>query len=318
MTKILFIYKYDHAYNVDFWLHENFMNACNQIEGVHAFVYGPRMHEIKANRCPLTFSRNHSMKTIEDVFKPDMIICNTKSRMFSYYDPHGEKTVADDCILPKDFKYSKLPKIMLEEDYHYEKNDSWYKEMNFSLILQRHKSQALREEHVKMRWLPFSVDTNSFTPFTERQRHNRICFAGSMSPAYPDRIAATKKLKEHKLIDVFCGREKIGESYVQCLKDYSVHLNGASAYDITAAKVFEITASESVLFTNSFTGLEDLFSSDSYVLWNENNVVDKAKELLNNRDLAFRIAHNGYKETKAKHNHHVRIKEMLQLIKENV
>jgi spore maturation protein CgeB len=318
VTNILFIYKYDHAYNIDFWLHENFMHACNQVKRVNAFVYGPRMHENPSNKCPLHFSRTHTMQTLQDVFKPDLIICNTKSRMFAYYDPHGEIVKADNCILPKDFKDSKIPKIMLEEDYHYEKDDDWYSEMGFSLILQRHKSQSIREQKVKMRWLPFSVDTTSFTPFTDKDRINKVAFAGSMSRAYLDRIDACNQLTAHSLIDVYGAREKSGDNYVKCLKEYTVHLNGASNYDITAAKVFEITASGSVLFTNQFSGLEELFSKDSYVLWNKDNIIEKANELLNDKDKIISISENGYKETLKKHNHSIRTQEMIKIIEENI
>ena len=167
-----------------------------------------------------------------------------------------------------------------------------------------------------MEWLPFSVDTNVFKS-TDQNRINKICFSGSMTGPYPDRIFATGKLKPLGLIDVFSNKEKIGNNYVECLRQYVSHLSGASSVDITAAKNFEIMSSGSVLFTNNFTGLKDLFPDNLYVEWNEDNIVDKANYIINNPQEMKIKARDGMLYIREHHTHEKRIEQMLEIIKKD-
>lgn len=315
--KILWFYKYDHAYNMDFWLHEGFMQACDRFPGVESFIYGPRMHEVPENGCKVKYDSNYSIHELTNIFKPDVIICNTKSRMFDYYSPPSRGNEARGCILPKDFKTCKVPTILLEEDYHYEIDDTWYQETGFDLILQRHCSQVARENKVKMKWLPFSVDLDIFKP-QNRNRQNKVGFAGSITFPYPDRIFAVAELKKHGLIDAFISREKIGNNYIDFLQDYQVYLSGASAYNITAAKNFEIMASGGVLLTNNFTGLTDLFPKDCYVLWDEKTLISNTKKLLTEKAFRDNIVDKALKVINEKHSHFIRIQELINIIKENL
>jgi spore maturation protein CgeB len=315
--KILFFYKYDEGYNMDFWLHEGFMRSVSMYPDVKSDMYGPKLSRLPENNCRLKYAPGYTMEQVEDFFKPDVIILNTKSRMYEYYSPPTGGNQMRGEILPRGFRESKTPKVILEEDYHYELNDDWYKEVGISLILQRHKSQSLRQDKVKMLWFPFSVDTETFSP-SDKERINKICFTGSMTSPYADRIHACDKLKEENLIDVFCKKEKVGANYVQNLKEYISHLNGASIYDITAAKVFEIASSGSILFTNHFTGLEDLFPNDLYVKWDNDNVAEKARYILNNPEEMKIMSQKMVNYTKENHSHFKRTEQLIKILKENL
>lgn len=315
--KILWIYAYDPHYDMDDWFHLKFAKAISEYPNVELFLYGYQCHLKNPELVNLLWDKNITMKDIKCIYgNIDVIILNTKSRMFKYYNPFTK--IAKDCFLPKDFNSCKIPKIVIEEDYHWEKNDNWYKEVGVDLILQRHKSQVTRPKQVKSLWFPFSVDTNIFKPNTNIIRQNKICYSGSLTSPYIDRKEACEKLKQFELIDIFGSREKINNDYITCLQSYVSHLSGATTVDITAAKNFEIMSSGSVLLTNYFTGIEDLFDNNSYVLFNKDNIVDKAMRILNNSDYRKEIASNGINCILKNHTNEIRIKQLIDIIKKEL
>ena len=163
--KILWLYLYNPDVNYDHWFHADFAKAISEYPGVELKCYGFEM-EKKYPEMSIPYDENKLFSDIKREFDFDIIISNTKSRMFKYYTPpvlHIEER--RNCWLPIDFpKWNKTPKISLEEDYHYEVSDSWYVENNVDLLLQRHWSQAQRKETIKKIWFPFSVDNRVFSP----------------------------------------------------------------------------------------------------------------------------------------------------------
>jgi hypothetical protein len=313
--KILWFYQYLDSYEFDNWLHLKFVESLKAYPGVEVLVYGPGISDGYPHLTTLPYDPKISADDIKRHFNFDAIILNTKSRMFAHYDPH--KRIARNEWLPTKWSLMDVPKIMIEEDYHYEQDDSWYRENRIELILQRHYSQSQRQQTVPMKWFPFSVDTGVFSPATY-SRNNKICFAGSTNrDVYKYRYNACEILKRANLIDVFANGTKHGAGYVRVLKDYVSHLSCSSTYMLTPAKMFEIMASGSVLLTNENNDLELLFPKGSYCTYKPDNhsIVGVARSILNDKDMREEIVKNGLEAIRTRHSHQVRINELLGIIK---
>lgn len=333
MIRIIWLYKYFKEYNFDHWLHMDFARAIKNTEGVDLIGYGHDLQEGYPDLAPIKYDKNISMDDLKKEFDFDIIILNTKSRMFLNYLPprkYNDKRlgteIREECWLPKDFvQYKKAPKIVIEEDFHWEDNDNWYVENDINLILQRHYTQSLRTLKINSKWFPFSVDTNVFKSNPNMARNKKICFVGCDAPdCYPHRSTVSNILKSLKMLDKAggLGRKQVDDNYVKCLQSYICHLNGSSAVEVTAAKMFEIVASGSLLFTNkpkdyaTGYGLEKLFPEDAYCTYNEDysDLIEKAKKIINDETYVKETVERGLKCIKEKHTHPVRIKELLDII----
>lgn len=316
--RILFLYRFIKEYDFDHYLHMSFVKALSKIsKDIKIFSYGPGLRQAYPETTLFEYNPRLSFETLYEMLHFDLIIFMTKSRCFTYYNP--KKDEAQGCWLPTDTaKFNKVPKIVLEEDYHYEKNDFWYREMGISLILQRHKSQVLRKQEVPMAWLPFSVDPLTFKD-NGLNRENKIAFIGNNADeAYVYRKNAITNLVNANLGANYAGSKKVNNDYLEVLQKYIGYISCGSIYDITAAKNFEIMASGGILFTNSFLGIDYLFPNNSYVSYSNDasDIVQKAKNLLNNVYQQKEIRELAQKVIKTRHTHEIRLTEMLNIIKE--
>lgn len=222
--------------------------------------------------------------------------------------------------LPKDFKDINVPKIVIEGDYHNKKNHNWYLNLHVDLILHRHFSNvknAQKDLPIKSLWLPCSIDNNIFKPNLEIERINTICAVGEINnTVYEYRIGALKILKENNLI--IRKRLTVEEKYITCLQSYISHLSGSSTYHLDIAKMFEIMASGSVLFTNEAkeSNLKVLFPNDSYCTYKEDysDLVVNAKKIINEPDYRKYIIDNGIKCIAENHIHSIRVKQLIDII----
>ena len=117
------------------------------------------------------------------------------------------------------------------------------------------------------------------------------------------------------LVEGFLDRLKVGDSYVKSLQQYVSHISCGSVYEITPAKSFEIMASGSVLFTNRFQGIGELFPEDCYCSY-ENDMSDveqKARMILSDTDYVKETVKKAKSCIISKHSHKIR---SLQLMKE--
>lgn len=328
--KILWLYQHMAGYNFDHHLHMSFAQVVNQYPGVELKAYGP---EISNNYPSLSLLKHQHSITLSDIYKLfqfDVVIVNTKSRCFAYYNPRTKR--AEGCWLPPDFAtWANTPKVMIEEDYHYEEDDAWYKDMQFDLILHRHYSQSLRPHTVPCRFLPFSVDTDVFNPWRTQCQHkgltltlpslriNKIAFVGNDADrAYIYRRTATTKLIDQQLGVTYSGSKKVDGEYIQVLRQYLGYTSCGSTYHICAAKNLEIMASGGVLITNKFKGIELLFPEDTYCSYGDDcsDIVTKVRHLLNDQAYAADLVNKGLRLVRNKHSHNIRIKELLDIIGE--
>jgi spore maturation protein CgeB len=288
--------------------------------GYDIVAYGPGLQEEYSDIAPIAYVPPSRMTwdILLDQIQPDVAILNTRSRAWDYYNPFtGEMR---GCWLPRGFESKRIPKVLIDEDSHYEKDDNWVFESNFQLTFQRHYSQAIRKDwKVKTLWLPFSVNIDVFKPDPSISRINKVCFTGSMTGPYSDRIRAIEALQKEGLIDVFPTRVKVGQEYVKTLQSYSICLSGASDYNICAAKNFEIVASGSVLLTNYFSGMEKLFDTRFIVEYGTYDVVQIAKIVLDGSQKEWeRVTASGIDHIKRYHTDEIRTKQMIDILKKEL
>lgn len=320
--KILFLYRYVKDYDFDNWLHMKFIEYMKNSKIIDVVAYGPSLHEAYSSVTPIEYNPDLTLEELHSELKFDFVMCMTKSRMFHYYNPHTD--IAKDCWLPRDFdKFKKTPKLVLEEDYHYEKSDKWYKEVGINLILQRHYNSYVRgigQETVPMQWFPFSVDTTVFKSNPNKARIKKIGFAGTCNGAYPERQYMTELLRRNNVLEGFFRKEKIGSAYIDFLQSYTMILSGLSAYNITPAKMFEIIASGAILVTNDDGHLDKLFPTECIVKYRSDSssqmstFINHVKELLEDNNKINRMMTKGIECIHTRHSHDVRIKELVQIL----
>lgn len=319
--KILWIYSFDPLYDWDNFLHMKYVQYLSTHPGLEVVAYGPRMHEGYGELTKLEYDKNILLKDIQVEFKFDVVIANTKSRMFGYYSPFTKR--AEEYWVPEDFKNYDVPKVMIEEDYHYEPDDTWYKEAGFDVVFQRHYRNWLRAINEKPNlpqvWLPFSVDTDTFKPDPKIDRIKKLCLAASSTPqVYVCRRGAFETLSAFGLAEGFTTQHWKGSSYIRCLQSYISHICCSSIYHVTPAKIFEIMASGSILFTNQGKyGLQHLFPQDAYVSYKEDltNTQEMANKIIHDsvfRDHTVKTARN---TILSRHTHYIRTTELLNAIR---
>jgi len=324
-VKILWLYKYDSAYNFDHWFHMDMVKAIRK-EGHDCWAYGPKIDIGYASLALTSYNQFITMEDLHSSFQFDIAIVVTQSRMFSYYRPALVQPIQPErkegCWLPKDFSTWPGKKVVLEEDYHYEDNNNWYQEMNIDLVLQRHYSNVDRfysndNQGIKCLWHPFSVDESIFKP-SNQERIQKLCLVGSsVERIYPLRVKTDKILKPQGLLD-HPGRLLDGE-YVKCLQSYVGHLSCSSIFNITPAKMFEIMSSGSVLLTEEGEeyGLKELFPKDCYVTYKRDgsDLLDRATKILNDRQWREDLTKRGRECILEKHTHSKRITQMVNIFK---
>jgi len=328
MIKILWIYKYDPRYNFDHHLHMDVAEDLNNFSNVKVIAYGKGLHESNPRLCPFSYREDMTLLALYNAIKFDLIIVNTKSRCFDYYCPplvigntEGERRKGE--LLPSDFStFNKTPKIMIEEDYHYEVSDDWYKEKGFNLILQRHYSNFIKGKEMKSgiehRFFPFSVDINKFYD-KKLSRINKITYVGSLSEAYySDRLQALRKLSAYGLLQRDTEKHIVDNCYIDNLNKYVGHLSGQSNFFINPAKNLEIISSGSLLISNNHSkaGLEYILPNDCYISYDDtsSDIVSKVQYILNNSDKRLEIVEKATKYVRENHNHQIRHQQLLDII----
>ena len=314
----------------DDWLHTRF--AFELKKSVDAlFFYAPHMHEKIPEHTPIQYSPGILMKDIIKELDIDTIILNTRAAAYHVYYPKlifSERDEGELC-LPKDFKDVDCLKICIEEDFQYETDDRWHRDFGFKAVLQKHYVHTLKKDtHLPSIFFPFSVDTNVFKQ-VNIIRTAKIGFAGTLGTGnegsngsvYKPREMAIKEIGTlDRLAPLVSGNffRIAGDKYINYLQQYMGYLSCGSIYNLTPAKMLEIMASGGVVFTNKTIGLDKLFPEDAYLTYAENGVdiKDKLNLLFDNKEYRDRTIASGLKCVKERHSHEIRIKELLEIIKQ--
>lgn len=324
--KILWFYRYIPQYNFDHFLHMDIAEQMAKMDGVELKCYGHRLHESNPRICLTPWRDDVTMDELYEKFKFDTIIICTKSRMFLDYLPknamgntRGE--IRSGEWLPKDFNsFDKARKVVWEEDYHYEADDSWYKEVGIDIVFQRHYVNVdygnSFNSGVRHMFLPFSVDTKLFCD-RNQFRTNMITYTGSVNNMYyTDRTMAVAMLKQRSLITKDSPKRKENQDYVNDLNNYVCHLSGQSAYYILPAKIFEIASSGSLLLTtaNPKTGMDLVFPENTYIKFADDcsDLISKADFILSNRNEVKAITERAKKHILENHTHEIRTRQFIE------
>lgn len=325
---ILWLYKFDPKAHVDRWFHMDFVRDLKKHTKSNIYAYGPGLEIEYRDLVPALYSKDTTLHSLIEAYDIDVVILNTKSRMFEVYLPtlawsNQKGEIREGCWLPPDFNDVKIPKVMIEEDYHYEPLDDWYQEVGIDLMLNRHyknNKECQRRGNLKAKWLPLSVDETIFCPNDDIQRHSKVSLVGScFSNVYPHRSAAYPMLIDNSLLD-FYEHKVVGSAYVLNLQSYVSHLCGSSVYDITPAKMFEIMASGSILFTNKSEdyGLQQLFPDNAYCTYKEDysDVINVAAKICSDLDLQSMISGEGINCIRERHTNRIRANELIEILQE--
>lgn len=326
--RILWLYKYMTNCDYDHHLHMSYAKFLASYPGITLKAYGPDLHLGYPLVTLKKYNKDITLNDIYNEYKFDVVIVNTKSRCFDFYSPRLNR--AEGCWLPIDFSsWNKTPKIDIEEDGHYETDFTWFKTMNFDLILNRHYSQSLRDMIVPNKFFPFSVDLAYFNPWKTETTHNgkvisvpftrekKIVMVGnSADGAYICRRLAIEKLAQHHIGINYTGSNKRDGEYLNLLRQYVGYVSCGSTYEICAAKNLEIMASGGVLLTNKFLGIDLLFPEDSYCEYkpDHSDILKQANKVLNDTDYVIKTVRSARETIYYKHSHDVRTRELLTIL----
>ncbi len=315
--KILWLSNYRRAWNFNHWFHYDFAEIIAEQPGIELKSYGRNM-SIGYPKYDLQPLRpNTTIEQLRKKFNFDVIIMDGKARMI--LNQKTEKT-----WLPINFDKINVPKILIEGDYHNYKLKQWYINRGVNIILHRHKNNTklgkIDLPQIKHIWFPCSVDTKLFKPNSEIEREKILCFIGGKNICYIYRNKVIKTLKGNNLIKVYPKRIG-GQKYIEILQSFISHVSGSSKFNIDTAKMFEIMACGSVLFTDESDehGLKDLFDKGSYVTYKRDfsDLLVKANKIINDSDYRAKITKKAVKCINERHTHTIRAQQLLTIIKEN-
>lgn len=159
-------------------------------------------------------------------------------------------------------------------------------------------------------WFPNAYPDDVINPIADIIKINDIGFCGNLG----NRIDWVMHLHKFNIKqDVFV----IGDSMVRAINSYKIHFNRNISNDINY-RTFETTGCKTLLLTNYTPGLEKLFNigQEIVVYDNINDLEEKIKFLLNNKQQRKQIEECGYSRAKKYHTYDIRSKTLIDIITE--
>jgi len=186
---------------------------------------------------------------------------------------------------------------------------------NFDYIFAAHKDavEKFKEVHPKVFWLPLAADPDIHKRYDEEQIYD-VAYIGSLNPkTYKKRIELIERLsKEFNVIarhGVYLDdlAKIYGKSKLVLNKSLNKELN---------MRVFEALSCGRCLVTDKISdGMEDLFKDRKHlVLYEDSNLQELVRYLLENEEEREKIAHNGQKEVYNYHTYFHRASFILDAI----
>jgi glycosyltransferase involved in cell wall biosynthesis len=111
----------------------------------------------------------------------------------------------------------------------------------------------------------------------------------------------------------------IGDDMVKSINSYKIHLNCNISDDINY-RTFETLGCKTFLLTNYTPGLEKIFEIGKELVVYENleDLDNKVKYYLENKEERNKIAEAGYNRVKSEHTYFERSKKLIEIINENI
>jgi len=331
MINILWLYGSIPKFDViNHWYHADFAKVLSKMPNINLMLYGFGMEKLYPNMTKTPYDAKMTGKDIKKEFNFDVIIMDNKQRFLDRAQPSINPRTF--WLTPSFFNgLGETPKIMLEGDYHQHVMRAnlsspeldWYVDRQVDLLLVRHLDNLkhAKNSSIPMMWLPCSVNNTIFKPNLEIERINKICLISGYGLAtYKYRTLAGKILSSTDLVDIYQKRF-IGEDYITCLQQYMSHISGSSGSCrnyITAAKMFEIMASGSLLLTDKGDeyGLKELFPGSSYCTYKRDgsDIITKSELIINEPAYRKFVTNRAIECISKKHTHEIRANELLDII----
>ena len=313
--KILWLYRYTPHRHYNHWFHTDFARVISEDPNIALKFYGWDMQKREdwADLLLMPYNERLTMSDLKKEFDYNVVILDCYNRAYT-------SVALTRMWLPPDFKDINVPKIVIEGDYHNQKDPKWYLNLNIDLIIHRHYSNVIRAKEdlsIQSIWLPCSIDNNIFKSNSDIQRVNKFCFAGEgTSGVYEYRRRASKILKlNNMLVTMSLIRE---EEYIKCLQSYISHVSCSSVFDLDIAKSFEIMSSGSVLYTDKCdaNGFKELFPENSYCTYKRNfsDLLKNAEKIMNEPEYRKHLITNAMKCIAEKHTHQIRAEQLIETI----
>ena len=161
-------------------------------------------------------------------------------------------------------------------------------------------------------WLPLAADQKVHRPWPVPETFD-LGICSSLSPV-PDR--RSRRLARLEIHFSLGRRRAFLEEMSKFLSGARVLFNSAVKDDLNM-RVFESMAIGKCLLTDPVPGLSDLFIPDvDLVLYDDSDLVDKARFLLDHPEIREKIAASGRKKTLARHTYRHRARSVVRILAE--
>jgi len=225
----------------------------------------------------------------------------------------------------------KIPKAAMLEDQHSSNNLAQVQDMirDNWIVLHRYKFKKFHTDlhnYLKCIWFPHSVNVNIFRDYKYKKEYD-ILQTGAIYKVYETRNFMINKFKDDPRYKIIERPKENTKVQWPTRRDYSKELNKAymniccgSVYQYPVMKYFEIPASNSVIFGDWFDELGDL-GFERYVSMlpiDKTDINTQVDILLKNKDKLLEIASNGYNLIHERHTNEIRVKELIQIVKDEI
>ena len=181
---------------------------------------------------------------------------------------------------------------------------------NFQIVLNAIESHSKFFKKQKCYYLPNAYPDNLIYPKPEIKKIHDIGFCGNYVNRR-DWIDSIPNIKN----DIFV----IGDDMVNAINSYKIHFNRNMKDDINY-RTFETLGCNTLLLTNQTENLENLFEIGKHldVYTSKEDLNEKINHYIKNEDIRNKISEEGYKHVKENHTYFNRVKQIIEIIKENV
>lgn len=255
-----------------------------------------------------------------------------------------EKTNYDFILTDANFAFQdepwdeiKIPKGMIIQDLHYNKNNPQEnpylqiqiaKKQHWDIIFHRFKYPIYHwfpelKEITKLVWMPHCIDTILFDNLDQEKKYDALMVGWHFPEYYPYRNRAHEILKD---CDYYTEIERPPETgYVDNTRwpvagDFSKVLNqakicitGGLKHNYVILKYYEMAASKTCIFSNWFDELSDVgFIPDkNIIVMDFNNLKEQVEWWLSHDKEREQIAQNAYNLIMSRHTSDIRAREVI-------
>ena len=278
------------------------------------YVYGPGWHGVKRHK-----QVNAGIDGLHDV----------KEILSFFGDPDVDVIVTCGCgesgyIKGLD-KIASIPKVSLMCDYfprNYKTQDKFLRGGKFNMVLAAYKHSVVRLRNMKVvpwtYWLPHGVDLEAY-PKLDLERKIAVLFIGSYNKyEYPNRAKIKRRLERLRPMMKISMRKIMHEVYAEELNKSIMAISSSDRYKSFNLRMTEIPACGALLISDQFEEMEKLgfIPGRNFVLYETLNQLRRRIDYyLKHPSERDKIAEEGQRFVREKHNNSVRVDRMTQILK---